>query len=252
MRVSPDIDCPSWIKMLPISCRKLYASAPKIIARAMAMMLPAAARLKCGESGGEENLARSQACSNDSSSGGMNGLACAAANVSVATRGSSAGGSGATGVPGGFGAVRKSAELAGVYGASLFVGTAGADSTGLAGITGAGETTGALASPAGFKNAEDPAAGFCGSAEFAEESGNSRLAVNGSFESDIFSDVRAKIVGFFCAGKLFSVTFVSGKFLSGLLFSETFFFTTVWGKARGAGFCSGTLAAGVASAGRCG
>jgi hypothetical protein len=199
----------------------------------MAMMLPAAARLKCGESGGEVSLARSQACSNDSSSGGMNGLACTAANVSVATRGS-AGGSAATGVPGGLGAVRKSAELAGVYGASLFAGTVGTDSTGLAGITGG--TAGVLASPAGFKNAEDTVAGFCGSVEFAEESGNSRLAVNGSFESNIFPDVRAKSVGFFCAGKLFSVTFFSGKFLSGLLFSETFFCATVWGNARGAGF----------------
>src|ERR1700687_1241513 len=218
----------------------------------MAMMLPAAARLKCGESGGEVSLARSQACSNDSSSGGMNDLACAAANVSIAARGSAAGGSAAIGVPAGFGVVPKSTELAGVCGTSLFARNIGAGSNGFAGTTGAGETTGALASPAGFKNAEDTVAGFCGSVEFAEESGNSRLAVNGSFESDIFSDVRAKIVGFFCAGKLFSVTFFSGKFLSGLLFSVTFFGARVWGKARGPGFCSRPLAAGVGSAGRCG
>ena len=234
--------------MPPISCRKLYASAPKIIASAMAMMLPAAARLKCGESGGEVSLARPQACSNDSSSGGMNGRACAAANVSVATSGSAAGISATTSLSAGLGAVRKSAELAAVYGTSLFVGTVAADSTGLAGITGARDTVAVLASVAGFKNADDTVAGFSGVVAPAEESGNNRLAVEGSFESDIFLGVRAKIVGFgFCAG-----TFFSGEFLSGRLVSKTFWSEVVEGKIRGSDFCSDVFTVGVTSAGRAG
>src|SRR5438876_11780069 len=48
----------------------------------MAMMPPAAARLKCGESGGALSFALSQACSNDSSKAGTNGRDCAEARVS--------------------------------------------------------------------------------------------------------------------------------------------------------------------------
>src|SRR5262249_12483678 len=53
-----------------MSWRKLYASAPRITASAMPMIEPAAARLKCGDSGGAVSLARSHAASKDSSAGG--------------------------------------------------------------------------------------------------------------------------------------------------------------------------------------
>jgi hypothetical protein len=138
-RFSPDIDCPSWIKMLPMSWRKLYASAPKITASAIAIMLPAAARLKCGESGGEVILARSQACSNESSSGGIKGH-CAGAWLS-----------------GGLDEAPRNGDVAGKAGASRV--------TVWFGESVAGVTAGLLCILAvlgGFKNADDAAAGFSG------------------------------------------------------------------------------------------
>ena len=118
----------------------------------------------------------------------------------------------------------------------------------MAGVTGAPDTVAVLASMAGFKNADDTVAGFSGVVAPAEESGNNRLAVEGSFESDIFLGVRAKIVGFgFCGG-----TFFSGESLSGRIFSKTFLSEVVEGKIRGSLFCSDAFTVGVTSAGRVG
>src|SRR6266850_5495470 len=132
-------------------------SAPRMAASAMAMMLPAAARLKCGDSCGAVNRPCSHALSKVSSSGGIYGRDDVAVCTGIGTAGASG---------------RADAERA------ENIERAGE------GVAATGFTGGTLLSTAGFKNADED--NFSGSTGGAC-SGKSRLAGSGSLGGNIFA-----------------------------------------------------------------
>ena len=146
----------------------------------MAMMLPAAARLKCGDSCGAVSRACSHALSKVSSSGGIYGRDGAA----VCTGSGTAGASGTADVE-----RAENIERAG----------RGVDATGF--------TAGTFVSTTGFKNADED--NFSGSTGGAC-SGKSRLAVLGSLAGNGF----AATTDFgFCSRSLIFCSGTSGRYV---------------------------------------